>query len=44
VHSHTDNFELASQTGFDNYVLHMTTHETVNANGAVDHFSMDCKD
>ena len=47
VHSHTYNFELVSQTGFDNYVLHMTMHETVNANGVptatVDKFSMDCK-
>jgi NMD protein affecting ribosome stability and mRNA decay len=47
VHTHTYDFELVSQTGVDNYVLHMTTHETVDANGVptatVDNFSMDCK-
>jgi hypothetical protein len=47
VHTHTYDFELISQTGFDNYVLHMTMHETVDANGVptatVDNFSMDCK-
>jgi hypothetical protein len=47
VHTHTYDFELVSQTGFDNYVLHMTMHETVTANGVptatVDKFSMDCK-
>jgi hypothetical protein len=47
VHTHTYDFELVSQTGFDNYVVHMTMHETVNANGVptatVDKFSMDCK-
>jgi hypothetical protein len=47
IHTHTYDFELVSQTGFDNYVLHMTMHETVTANGVptatVDKFSMDCK-
>lgn len=47
VHSTTYDFELVSQSGTDNYVLHMTVHETVNANGvptaAVDNFRMDCK-
>jgi hypothetical protein len=47
VHTHTYDFELISQTRFDNYVLHMTMHETVNATGVptatVDDFSMDCK-
>jgi hypothetical protein len=47
VHHRTYDFELVSQTGFDNYVLHMTMHETVDANGVptatVDNFSMDCK-
>ena len=47
VHTHTYDFELISQTGFDNYVLHMTMHETVNAQGVptatVDSFSRDCK-
>jgi hypothetical protein len=47
VHTHTYDFELVSQTGFDNYLLHMTMHETVDANGiptaTVDNFSMDCK-
>jgi hypothetical protein len=47
VHTHTYDFDLISSTGFDNYVLHMTMHETVNANGVptatVDNFSMDCK-
>jgi hypothetical protein len=47
VHTHTYDFELVNQTGFDNYVLHMTMHETVDANGVptatVDNFSMDCK-
>jgi hypothetical protein len=47
VHTHTYDFELISQGGFENYVLHMTMHETVNANGVptatVDNFSMDCQ-
>jgi hypothetical protein len=47
THTHTYEFELVSQTGFDNYVLHMTMHETVDANGVptatVDNFSMDCQ-
>jgi hypothetical protein len=47
VHTHTYDFLLVSKSGTDNYVLHMTMHETVNANGVptatVDNFSMDCK-
>jgi hypothetical protein len=47
VHTHTYDFLLVSQSGTDDYVLHMTMHETVNANGVptatVDKFSMDCK-
>jgi hypothetical protein len=47
VHTHTYDFLLLSQSDTPNYVLHMTMHETVNANGVptatVDNFSMDCK-
>jgi len=47
VHTHTYDFLLVSQSGTPNYVLHMTMHETVNANGvptaAVDRFQMDCQ-
>jgi hypothetical protein len=47
VHTHTYDFLLVSQSGTNNYVLHMTMHETVNANGVptatVDNFSMDCQ-
>jgi hypothetical protein len=47
VHTHTYDFLLVSQSGTDNYVVHMTMHETVNANGVptatVDKFSMDCQ-
>ena len=47
VHTHTYDFELISQSSVDDYVLHMTMHEIVNANGVptavVDNFSMDCK-
>jgi hypothetical protein len=47
VHTHTYDFNLISQSGVDNYVLHMTMHETVNANGvptaAVDNYWMDCQ-
>jgi hypothetical protein len=46
IHTHTYDFELISQSGTDNYILHMTMHETVNAQGVptatVDSFSMDC--
>jgi hypothetical protein len=47
VHTHTYDFLLLSQSGVNNYVLHMTMHETVTANGmataTVDKFWMDCK-
>ena len=47
VHTTTYDFELISQSGGDNYVLHMTMHETVTANGVptavVDRFWVDCK-
>lgn len=47
IHTNTYDFLLISRSGTDNYVLHMTMHETVNANGVptatVDRFSMDCK-
>jgi hypothetical protein len=47
VHTHTYDFLLVSQSNTDNYVLHMTMHETVNAQGVptatVDKFSMDCQ-
>jgi hypothetical protein len=47
IHTHTYDFVLISQSSTPNYVLHMTMHETVNANGvptaAVDKFSMDCQ-
>jgi hypothetical protein len=47
VHTHTYDFLLVSQSNTDNYVLHMTMHETVNAQGVptatVDQFSMDCQ-
>jgi hypothetical protein len=47
IHTHTYDFLLLSQSNTPNYVLHMTMHETVNANGVptatVDKFSMDCQ-
>jgi hypothetical protein len=47
VHTTTYDFELISQSGGDNYVLHMTMHQTVTANGVptavVDRFWVDCK-
>jgi len=47
IHTHTYDFNLISQSGVYNYVLHMTMHETVNANGVptatVDNYRMDCK-
>jgi hypothetical protein len=47
VHTHTYDFLLLSQSDTPNYVLHMTMHETVTANGVptatVDNFSMDCQ-
>ncbi len=46
VQSQTYDFLLVSQNNTPNYVLHMTMHETVDANGVptatVDNFSMDC--
>jgi hypothetical protein len=47
VHTQTYEFLLLSQSNTPNYVLHMTMHETVDANGVptaiVDKFSMDCQ-
>jgi hypothetical protein len=47
VHTQTYDFLLLSQSSTPNYVLHMTMHETVTANGVpaatVDRFSMDCQ-
>jgi hypothetical protein len=47
VHSHEYNFELISSTGVDNYILKMTMHETVTANGTptavVDNYRMECR-
>jgi hypothetical protein len=46
IHTHTYDFRLISQSRTDNYVLHVTTHETVNAGGVatvtVDDSQMDC--
>jgi hypothetical protein len=46
VSSQTYNFELISQSSTPNYILHMTLHETVDANGmptaTVDNYHMDC--
>ena len=46
THTHTYDFNLISQSGTDNYVLHATMHETVTANGmpaaTVDNWRMDC--
>jgi hypothetical protein len=39
-------FELISSTGEDNYILKLTMHETVTANGTptavVDNYRMEC--
>ena len=47
IHTHTYDFLLVSQSNTPNYVLHMTMHETVNAQGVptatVDRFSVDCQ-
>ena len=47
VHTQTYDFNLISRSGADDYVLHVTMHETVNANGVptatVDTIRMDCK-
>jgi hypothetical protein len=47
VHTHTYDFNLISQSNTPNYVLHMTMHETVTANGiptaVVDDYRMDCQ-
>jgi hypothetical protein len=47
VHTNTYDWNLISQSGTANYVLHMTTHETVTANGVptatVDNWRMDCQ-
>jgi hypothetical protein len=47
IHNFVYDFDLISQSGTPNYVVHMQTHETVTVNGipamAVDHFSMDCR-
>jgi hypothetical protein len=46
THTHTYDFDLISQSGTDNYILHVTMHETVTANGmpaaTVDNWRMDC--
>jgi hypothetical protein len=47
IHTHTYDFDVNSQTGVDNYVMHITMHETVTANGIpaaqVDQYQMDCR-
>jgi hypothetical protein len=47
VHTQTYDFLLVSQSNTPNYVLRMTMHETVNANGVptatVDNFEMRCQ-
>jgi hypothetical protein len=47
VHTHTYDFDLISQSGVDNYVLHMTMHETVTAGGVptatVDRWQAGCR-
>ena len=47
VHTQTYDFLLVSQSSTPNYVLHMTMHETVTANGVptavVDNYRMDCQ-
>jgi hypothetical protein len=46
VHTHRWDFELVSQSNTPNYILHMTTEETVSASGVptitVLRFHMDC--
>jgi hypothetical protein len=46
THTHAYNFDLISQSGTPNYLLHATMHETVTANGTpaatVDNWRMDC--
>jgi hypothetical protein len=47
VYTHTYDWTLVSQSGTPNYDVHMTIHETVNANGVpsavVDNWSMECR-
>ena len=48
THTHTYDFLLISKSAnVPNYVLHMTMHETIDANGVptvvVDNFYMDCQ-
>jgi len=47
VHTQTYDFLLLSQSSTPNYVLHMTMHETIDANGlstaVVDKFWIDCQ-
>jgi hypothetical protein len=47
IHTQTYDFVLISQSNTDNYVLHATMHETVNAQGiptaTVDNYSMGCQ-
>ena len=47
IHSHTYDLLLVSQSNTPNYIVHMTIHETVNAQGVptatVDNYSMDCQ-
>jgi hypothetical protein len=47
VHTHTYDFDLISQSSTPDYIMHMTMHTTVTANGVptatVDNFSADCR-
>jgi hypothetical protein len=47
THTQTYDFLLISKSDVPNYVLHMTMHETIDANGVptvvVDNFYMDCQ-
>jgi hypothetical protein len=47
IHTHTYDWLLLSQSNTPNYVLHMTMHETVNAQGVptatVDNLNMGCQ-
>jgi hypothetical protein len=47
VHTHTYDFNLISQSNTPNYVLHVTMHETITADGVltavVDDYRMDCQ-
>ncbi len=47
IHTHTYDWVLVSQANTPNYVMHMTMHETITANGVptatVDNFKADCQ-